>query len=103
MFVSQVTIHYSQITILALVLVVAGEELLDPLAVEAGDVLALDLLGAFGLAGVGVGAGAEAQLVHLADHLLHAVGSLHASLWQECQMADLGADKEHGRGVLMVQ
>lgn len=40
--------------------VVAGEELLDPFAVEAGDVLAFDLLGTFGLACVGVGAGAEA-------------------------------------------
>ena len=55
---------------------VAAEEAANPLAVEAGDVLALDLLGAFGLAGVGVGAGAEAQLVHLADHLLHAVHGL---------------------------
>ena len=79
---------------------VAAEEAADPLAVEAGDVLALDLLGALGLAGVGVGAGAEAQLVHLADHLLDAVHGLGLALGQQGEVAHLGADEEHGAGVL---
>ena len=45
---------------------VATEGLANPLAVKSCDVLALDLLGALGLAGIGVGAGAEAQLIHSA-------------------------------------
>ena len=79
---------------------VAAKELADPLAVETGDVLPLDFLGAFSLAGVGVGAGAEAQLVHLADHLLDAVHGFGLALRQEGQVAHLGTDEEHGGGVL---
>ena len=79
---------------------VAAKELANPLAVEAGDVLTLDLLGAFSLAGVGVGAGAEAELVHFHDHLPDAVGSLDFALREQGKVADLGADKEHGRSIL---
>ena len=94
------TIHYSLFTIHALVLVVAGEELLDPLAVEAGDVLAFDLLGAFGFAGVGVGAAAEPEFVHTADHLLDALVGLDLSLGQHGEVSHLGTDEKHGAGVL---
>ena len=72
----------------------------DELSVEAGDVLTFDLLGAFGLAGVGVGAAAKTQFIHLAYHLRHTLPSLDLSLWQEGEMRDLGSDKQHSRSVL---
>lgn len=68
----------------------------DPLAVHAGDVESLDLLWALCLAGIGVGAVAEAEFVHLAYHLLNAVVGLWLALWEECHVAYLGADEEHG-------
>ena len=83
-----------------LLVAVAAEHLAYPLAVQTGDVLALDLLRAFGLAGVGVGASAEAQLVHLDDHLAGAVEGLGLTLRQQVEVAHLGADEEHGAGVL---
>ena len=79
---------------------VSGEELLDPLAVKAGDVLALDLLGAFGFAGVGVGAAAETEFVHTAYHLLDALVGFDLSLRKHGEVSYLGADEEHGAGVL---
>ena len=83
-----------------LVAAVAAKDLAYPAAVEAGDVLTLDLLGAFGFASIGVGAGAKAQLVHLADHLLHAILCLGLTLGQQVEVADFGADEEHGGGIL---
>ena len=81
-------------------ILVATEQLAYPLTVHARDVLPLDLLGAFGLAGVGVGATTKAQFVHLDDHVTHTVECLHPALWQQIEVADLGTDKEHGAGVL---
>lgn len=82
------------------VFTVAAEGLAYPVAVEAGDVLAFYLLGAFGLAGVGVGAAAEAEFVHLDDHLAGAVHGLGVALRQQVEVAHLGADEEHGAGIL---
>lgn len=78
----------------------AFEQVPYPLTVEAGDVLAFDLLGALRLAGEGVGAATEAQLIHLADHLAHTVGRLGLALRQQAEVADLGGDEQHGAGVL---
>ena len=58
--------------------------------VKPRNVLPLDELRALGLAGIGIGAVAEAQLVHLGDHLLRSVGGLNLALGQQSQMADLG-------------
>ena len=79
---------------------VATEQLANPLTVHSCDVLPLNLLGTFGLAGVGVGAAAKAQFVHLDDHVAHTVECLNLALWQQIEVADLGTDKEHGAGVL---
>ena len=51
---------------------------LDNLAVEASDVGDSLALRADCLAGAGVGAVAEAKLVHLNDHVLHTTGSLYS-------------------------
>ena len=48
--------------------------------VEPRDVLSLDEFGTFRLAGVGVGATAKAQFVHLTYHLFDAVGGLDFAL-----------------------
>ena len=56
---------------------------LDELAVQAGDVGYRLVLGALGLAGAGVGAVAEAQLLHLHDHGLGTLGGLGAALGQQ--------------------
>ncbi len=79
---------------------VAAKDLADPLSVEACYVLTFYLLGAFGFAGVGVGAAAEAKFVHSAHHLLDPLSGFDLSLGQQCQMTYLGSDKEHGAGVL---
>ena len=50
--------------------------------IKPSNVLPLDELWALGLAGVCVGATAEAQFIHLGDHLLHTVGGLDLSLGQ---------------------
>ena len=78
---------------------VAAKELANPLTVEACNVLTLDFLGAFSLASVGVGAGAEAELVHLHDHFPDAVGSLDFALREQGKVADLGTDKKHSAGI----
>ena len=46
----------------------------DELAVEAGNIADADALGALGLAGAGVGAVTESQLIHLGEHSLGAAG-----------------------------
>ena len=76
--------------------VLVGELCLDHLAVEAGDVGDGLVLRADGLAGTGVGAVAEAQLVHLGNHVLHATGSLNTALGKQGELADLRRDEEHG-------
>ena len=68
--------------------------------IKPSNVLPLDELWAFGLAGVSVGAAAEAQFIHLGDHLLHAVGGFDLALGQHGHMADFGTYKQHGTGVL---
>jgi len=80
-------------------LAVAAKAGANPLAVEASNVLTFDLLGALGLAGVGVGAGTKTEFVHLADHLTYAVGSFNLALRQECEVAHLGTYEQHGTGV----
>ena len=77
-----------------------GQLCLDELAVQAGDVGDGLVLRADGLAGAGVGAVAEAEFIHLGDHGLSALGCLGTSLGQEGELADLGADEEHGGAVL---
>ena len=79
---------------------IAAKQRTNPLPVEARDILPLDEFRTFGFAGVGVGAVAKAQFVHLADHFPDAVGGLHATLGQQSQMADLGSHKQHGTGIL---
>jgi len=73
---------------------------LQHLAVEAGDVGDGLVLGANGLAGASVGAVAEAQLVHLGNHVLHTAGSLYTALRKQGELADLAGYEEHGRAVL---
>ena len=65
------------------------------MSVEPRNVLPLDEFRTFGLTGVGVGAAAKAQFIHLADHFVHAVGGLDLPLRQQSQMADLGTYKQH--------
>ena len=64
------------------------------------NILPLDELRALGLAGIGIGAVAEAKFVHFGYHLLCAVGGLNLALWQQGQMTDLGAYEQHGASVL---
>ena len=64
------------------------------------NILPLDELRALGLAGIGIGAVAEAQLVHLGDHLLRSVGGLDLALGQQSQMAYFGTHKQHCAGIL---
>ena len=52
----------------------------NPLPIEPRDVLPFDEFRTLSLAGVGVGATAKAQFIHLCDHLFHAVGSLDFAL-----------------------
>ena len=67
----------------------------DELAVEAGDIADADALGALGLAGAGVGAVTESQLIHLGEHGLGAAGSLYLTLREQSKLAYLGADEQH--------
>ena len=71
----------------------------DEFAVEAGDVAQRNVLGTFGCAGTGVGAVAESEFVHLVDHCARA-GTFNLTPGQECELAYLCADEEHGRAVL---
>lgn len=73
---------------------------LEELAVEAGDVADRNALGALGLAGTGVGAVTEAELVHLGKHSLGTAGCLNLTLGKEGELAHLGRYEEHGRTVL---
>ena len=52
------------------------------------------------LAGAGVGAVAEAELVHLGNHVLHTAGSLYATLGKQGELRDFRRDEEHGGAVL---
>ncbi len=72
----------------------------DEFAVEAGDVAQRNVLGTFGCAGTGVGTVAESEFVHLVDHCARAAGTFNLTLGQECELAYLCADEEHGRAVL---
>ena len=73
---------------------------LDELAIQAGDVGDGLVLRAYSLAGAGVGAVAEAELIHLGHHGLGALSCLGTALGQEGELGDLGAHEEHGRAVL---
>ncbi len=72
----------------------------DELPVEPCDVGDGLVLRAYSLARTRVGAVSESQLLHLRHHGLCALGSLRPSLWQQCELADLRADEEHGRTIL---
>ena len=67
----------------------------NELAVQAGDIADADALGALGLAGTGVGAVSESQLIHLGEHGLGATGSLYLTLRKQSQLANLGTYKQH--------
>ena len=77
-----------------------GELCLDHLAVQASDVGDGLVLRADSLAGAGVGAVAEAELVHLGNHVLHTAGSLYAALGKEGELRNLRRHEEHSRAVL---
>src|SRR5690606_29196221 len=68
--------------------------------VHLGDEIVADELGAGGGALVLVGAVAEAELVHLGDHVEHAAVALGLALREQRELRDLGRDEEHGGGVL---
>ena len=72
----------------------------DKVAIHATDVVELDILGAFGCAGTGVGAVAESELVHLGHHGAHAAVFLDFTLREQCELANLGRNEEHRRAVL---
>ena len=72
----------------------------DELAVQAGDVAQLDVLGTLGGTGTGVGAVTETEFVHLGEHGLHAALGLGTALRQQCELAHLGAEEQHSRAVL---
>ena len=63
-----------------------GELCLDHLAVEAGDVGDGLVLRADSLAGTGVSAVTEAELVHLGNHVLNTTCSLYAALWEQSEL-----------------
>ena len=63
---------------------------LEVLAVEASDVADTYALGALGLAGTGVGAVTEAELIHAGEHSLGTAGSLYLTLGKEGELAHLG-------------
>ena len=73
---------------------------LDELAVQAGNVSDGLVFRADGLAGTGVGAVTEAELVHLGNHVLHTAGSLYAALGKQGELRHLRRYEEHGRAVL---
>ena len=66
------------------------------LSIQPCDVGYRNMLGTFGLAGVGVRAVAEPQLVHLGYHGLRTALGLHLALWQQCHLRHFGGDKKHG-------
>ena len=65
-----------------------SELCLNHLAVQTRDVRDGLVLRADSLAGTGVGAVAEAQLIHLSYHVLHTTGSLYATLRKQGELAD---------------
>ncbi len=67
----------------------------DELAVQAGDIADAYALGTLGLAGAGVGAVTESQLIHLGEHSLGATGSLYLTLREQSKLAYLGTYKQH--------
>ena len=73
---------------------------LDELAVQTCDIGDGLILRALSLAGTGVGAVTEAELLHLGDHVLDTASSLDAALRQQCELADLTGYKEHSRTIL---
>ena len=66
-----------------------GQLSLEVIAVKTSDVADAYALGALGLAGTGVGAVTEAELVHLGEHSLGAACSLYLTLRKEGELAHL--------------
>ena len=62
---------------------------LDELAVQAGNVADSLALGAYSLAGAGIGTVTEAQFVHLGYHVLGTAGSLYLTLGKQGKLANL--------------
>ena len=77
-----------------------GEFSLDHLAVQASDVGDGLVLRADSLAGAGVGAVTETELIHLGDHVLHTTCSLYATLGKQGELRNLRRYEEHSRTVL---
>ena len=69
------------------------------IAVELGDHIEGDALGADGLAFADVGATTEAFSVHGADHGEGAAVFLDLTLWEAVHVGDLGGGEEHGGSV----
>ena len=67
----------------------------DELAIQAGNVADADALGALGLAGAGVGAVTESQLIHLGEHCFSATLGLYLTLREQSKLANLCAYKQH--------
>ena len=66
-----------------------GKLSLEVLAVEASDVADAYALGTLGLAGTGVGAVTESELIHTSEHSLGAACSLYLTLGKEGELAHL--------------
>ena len=71
----------------------------DKLAVETGDIAQRNVFGALGGAGTGVGAVAEAEFVHTANHGAGATFAFNLTLGEECKLAYLGRNEEHCRTI----
>lgn len=81
------------VTLLSFMLILVGlvgKLSLEELAVEASDVADAYALGALGLAGTGVGAVTEAELIHAGEHSLGTTCSLYLTLRKEGELAHLG-------------
>ena len=70
------------------------------IAVELGDIVHGDTLGASGLALVLIGAVTEAEGIHLADHGQDALILLRLTLGQQVKVSGLGGGEEHGGAIL---
>lgn len=71
----------------------------DKFAVETCDIAQRNIFGTFSRTCSGVGAVAETEFVHFGHHFTGTAHTLHLTLGQQCELADLGGYKEHGRAV----
>ena len=73
---------------------------LEELPVKTCDMGDRHMLRTFHLAGTGVGAGTETELVHLGNHRLGPLGSLDLALRKKCEGAYTCGNEKHSRTVL---